>query len=89
MLVDHVSNLPPSQEAVVYLSALRFDTYSPSEMNTREKLLQCRRNHRIQQIVVGEIFSPSIDRDVKKSSIDFAISTSLIVCTLSLHILQS
>ena len=41
-----------------FLSTLLFDTYSLAEANMLvENLLQCRRNHRIKHIVVGEICS--------------------------------
>ena len=58
MLVDHVRNLPPSLESIVFLRALLFDTCSFSEMYLCvEKSLQCRRNHRIEHIVVKKIVS--------------------------------
>ena len=76
MFVDHVSNLSPSQESVVLWTTLLFDTYSYSEVNVRvEKLLQCRRNHRIKHIVVGEICYPC-DRlrcHITRRSIDFLL----------------
>ena len=59
MFVDHVRNLSSSLESVVFLSTLLFDTYSFSEVYLCvEKLFQCRRNHRIKHLVVGEIPSP-------------------------------
>ena len=79
MLLDYESNLAPSQESVVFLSALLFDTYSFAEVNMLvEKSFQCRRNPRIKHIVVGKSVGPLIDHDVTRSSIDFAVSTSLI-----------
>ena len=78
MLVDRVSNLSPSQESVVLSSTLLFDTYSFAEVNMLVvKSLQCRRNHSIKHSEIWEIVSP-IDRDVISSSIDLALSTSLI-----------
>ena len=40
---------------MVCLNTLLFDTYSPSEVHT---ILQCRCNHLINHIVIGEICSP-------------------------------
>ena len=51
MLVDHVSNVYPSLESIVFLRALLLDTYSFSEMYLPvEKSLQCRRNRGIEHI---------------------------------------
>ena len=75
ILIDHVRNLSSSWESVGILSTLLFDTYSFPEVWLRfEEHLQCRRHHRIKHV----IGCPVIDRDVTSSSIDLAISTSLI-----------
>ena len=52
--------------------------HSPSEVRTRENLFQSRRNLRTKHLVMGEISSPCSDCDVKGSTVDFAISASLI-----------
>ena len=58
ILVDHVRNLSSSQESVVFLSTLFFDTYSLSKMYLRVvKLFYYRRNHRIKHIEIMEIVS--------------------------------
>ena len=52
------ANWSSSQESVVLLSTLLFDTCSFAESNMLvEKFFQCRRNHRIKHIVVGETSS--------------------------------
>ena len=48
-----------SSESVGLLSTLLCDTYTSSEVHMREKLFQCRRNHRIKHIEVKVIWSHS------------------------------
>ena len=77
MLIDHASNFVSLVRIgrIFEHAALRHLLFSEVHM-----LVESRRNHRIKHIVVTEICSPVTDRDVIRSSIDFAVSTSLIRC---------
>ena len=72
MLVDHVSNLSPSEESVVFLSTLLLDTYSFSEVNMRVEELFFNADAIIASSISwsGKSVLPAIDRDVINSSID-------------------
>ena len=74
MLIDHVRNLPLSQEPVVFLSTLLIDTYSFPEVRMLVELLFSMQTQTSRQAYRSrEIGSPAIDRDVISSSIDYAI----------------
>ena len=75
MAVYQKSKLSPSQESVVLLSSLLFNTDSPSE--------RCHGHLNTNAILASSILKSRtdfliIDCDVKRSSFDLAISTSLI-----------
>ena len=80
MLTDHVCNLLLSQDSVVILSTLLFDTDSLSEKQTRDNLLQCRRNLRIKHFEVGEISSPAMSQVrqlILQSRLPYAVHSDL------------
>ena len=75
VVIDHKSDLSPSQESVVVsLSTLLFNTDSLLKRGIEDDLSQRRRNPRKSR----NSLRPSIHCDVKKSTIDPAITTSLI-----------
>ena len=79
MVLEHVSNLHFSWKTVVFLSTLLFDTDSSSEVRIRDNLLQCGRYLRIKPFLsLGNHCALQLTATVKRSSTDFAISTSLI-----------
>ena len=77
LIIDNVSNLSPYQKSVMFSISLLFNTDSPYEIGIGNNLSQRRHHLRTKHFKIRNCF-PSIDCDVRRSSIDFAISTSLI-----------
>ena len=62
MAIDHISELPPSQEYVVFLSSLLFYTDSSSERGIEDDSSQRRHNHRIKHLKIRKRLSLNLPR---------------------------